>query len=584
MTEEAPGAAGRAAGRAIGELERARDVRFGIGQSILAGLFIGWGAVAIKAGLNEAISGETGYVLLMAAAVLAAWFGGLAGGITATVVAVVLNALVFVDPIGGAVADARVEQVNQILYLVVAAGTVVLVASRRAARDRLADALAEVATLADQVESRDARLEIMLAASGTGFWEWDVTTGALTWSEAIYQQHGLDPSVPAPDFETYLAMIHPDDRDAFANAIADAVDTAGSFAMDFRVVWSDGSVHWTHGAGRTFHDDSGRPVRMIGTGQDITERRRLEEERDQLLADERRAGEFREAFIDVISHELRTPITSIFGLTQIMTRPGRPDDPAARMALLDDIRAESERLYRLVEDLLILSRVERGRLILDTEPIAPRRSLERIVAREAVELPSLDITLDLEPDLPIVAGEHTYIEQIVRNLLGNAAKYTPAGTSVVVSARREDGNVAIRVTDDGPGIPNESVARIFELFYRDPTSARTVAGSGIGLFVCASLAEAMGGRMWFATPPGGGSEFGFTLRVLEGDESDERTPDDEPAMPAGDDAPTSARPTVPAPVHAATTRRRPAATVRETARGAGHEDATPVSQERSSTG
>ncbi len=323
-------------------------------------------------------------------------------------------------------------------------------------------------------------------------------------------------------------MIHPDDRDRFANTIADAVDGAGSFEMDFRIVSaSDGSVHWTHGAGRLFSDADGRPLRMIGTGQDITERRRLEEERDQLLAEERRAGEFREAFIDVISHELRTPITSIFGLTQIMTRPGRQDDEAARAALLDDIRAESERLYRLVEDLLILSRVERGRLILDTEPIAPRRSLERIVEREASELPSLRISLDLEPDLPIVAGEHTYIEQIVRNLLGNAAKYTPAGTSVVVSARREDGNVAIRVTDDGPGIPNDSVERIFELFYRDPASARTVSGSGIGLFVCASLAEAMGGRIWVAQPPGGGTEFGFTLRILESDEVDE--------PPAGDD-------------------------------------------------
>ena len=84
--------------------------------------------------------------------------------------------------------------------------------------------------------------------------------------------------------------------------------------LDFRVVWPDGSVHWTQGAGRVLRDAGGRAISMIGTGQDITERRRVEEQRDQLLLEERRAGEFREAFIDVISHELRTPITTILGL------------------------------------------------------------------------------------------------------------------------------------------------------------------------------------------------------------------------------------------------------------------------------
>ena len=108
----------------------------------------------------------------------------------------------------------------------------------------------------------------------------------------------------------------------------------------------------------------------------------------------------------------------------------------------------------------------------------------------------------------------------MRNLLANAAKYTPAGTAVTVDARRDGSGVAIRVSDDGPGIPDASLARIFELFYRDPESARMVSGSGIGLFVCASLVEAMGGRIWARRRPEGGSEFGFTLRAIEVDEGD----------------------------------------------------------------
>ena len=515
MADQAPGMAVQASGRAKGEISRVRDVRLGTSQSILAGILIGIFAIATKAALNEAVGGSTGYIILMAAAVLAAWIGGLAGGITSVSTAVVLNAIVFLNAPGGATTT---SQFLQVLYLVTASATVLLVASRRAARDGLVDALAEVSTLAEQIESRDARLELMLAASGTGFWEWDVESGELTWSEAIFRQYGLKPGPHAPGYEAYLDLIHPDDRAAFESAIAAALEGAEGFALDFRIIWPDGSVHWTNGAGRLFRSDDGRPLRMIGTGQDITDQRRLSDDRDRLIADERRAAEFRDAFVDVISHELRTPITTILGLTQILARPGRTDDETSRQALLEDVRSESERLHRLVEDLLVLSRVERGRLDVEAEPLEARRLLERIVAHESLELPSITVATDLDRDLPIVAGESTYVEQIVRNLLNNAAKYTPSGSMVVVSAKKVGGIVEIRITDDGPGIPPASLERIFELFFRDPESSRSVAGSGIGLFVCASLVEAMGGRIWATRPPSGGTEIGFSLRALEPDD------------------------------------------------------------------
>jgi PAS domain S-box-containing protein len=412
----------------------------------------------------------------------------------------------------------RIDVSKAAIYVLVSIGTVMLVSSGRASRDRLARALAGSAELAEALESRDERLELVLEASATGFWEWDMANGDLVWSEAIYRQHGLDPSGPAPDFETYLGSIHPDDRERFQAAIAIAVKGGSDLNMEFRIVWPDGSVHWTHGIGRLFRDTAGRAGRMIGTGQDITERRRLEDQRDRLLAEERRANEYREAFIDVISHELRTPITTILGLTQILARPGRLDDTTSAAPLLEDVRAESERLHRLVEDLLVLSRVERGKLVVESEPLELRRLLERIVATEGSERPSIDIELELEANLPVVAGESTYVGQILRNLLGNAAKYTPPGTRVVVSARRESDGVAIRVSDDGPGISEEAAERAFDLFFRDPDMARMVAGSGIGLFVCASLVQAMGGRIWARRRSEGGSEFGFLLRILEPDD------------------------------------------------------------------
>lgn len=519
MDERAPGRS--ASTRARTELERARDIRLAPVGAAVAGALIGWGAIFAKATLIEAIRGDPGYIALMAGVIVAAWVGGWIGGLVAVAVAVVLDWVMFVSPIDPLSATAgSAGSARLVLFTVISLGTVVLIGSRRASRDRLADALDEASQLAAKVEARDERLELMLAASGTGFWEWDVASGELVWSDAIFEQHGLVKAPTAPDFPTYLQMIHPDDRTSFTDAIGAAMAGTAPFSIEFRVVWPDGSIHWTHGAARVFRDDDGRPIRMLGTGQDITERRRVADQRDRLLTEERRAAEFREAFIDVISHELRTPITTILGISQILTRPGRADDPAARIPLLEDVRSESERLHRLVEDLLVLSRVERGALVVDAEPLEPRRLLERVVAHEAVELPSIDIDLQVDADLPIVAGEATYVDQIVRNLLGNAAKYTPSGTKVVVNVAREGGEVAIRVLDEGRGVPEESIERLFELFYRDPDSARTVAGSGIGLFVCASLVGAMGGRIWAKRRPEGGSEFGFTLRVLAADEDD----------------------------------------------------------------
>ena len=521
MTDQTIPTANRStSGRAKRELARTRDVRLDPIGALLAGVVVALVAMLVKVVLNDLAGGETGYIILMAAVVLAAWFGGTIGGITATIVAVLLNGFFFVSPLGPTGTDAGVERVRLILYLLAGLGTALLIASRRASRDRLADALDEVAALAEDIEGRDARIEVMLSASGTGFWEWDIPTGGLAWSEAIFEQHGMPAGGSAPSFDAYVETIHPDDREGFRQAIAASLDGGDAFSHEFRLVWPDGSVHWTHGAARVFRDDAGRPVRMLGTGQDITQRRRLEDERDRLLVEERQAGEFREAFVDVISHELRTPVTTILGMTEILARPGRTDDPSSRIALLEDVRAEAGRLHRLVEDLLVLSRVERGRLSVDPEPLEARRLIERIVAKESAELPTLRVTASVEPHLPVVAGEETYVEQIIRNLLGNAAKYTPAGTHVVVDVRGEGEDVAIRVCDDGPGVPDASIEHLFELFYRDPQSARTVSGSGIGLFVCSTLVEAMGGRMWARRRPEGGSEFGFTLRHIDIDDSD----------------------------------------------------------------
>jgi K+-sensing histidine kinase KdpD len=230
-------------------------------------------------------------------------------------------------------------------------------------------------------------------------------------------------------------------------------------------------------------------------------------------ADERHAAALRDAFIGVISHELRTPITTIYGLTKMLRARIGSLAPETRDQAIGDVEAEADRLYRLVEDLLVLSRAERGRVEIADEPMLVDKIVRHAVTAEAARWPSRAFRLDAAANLPLVVGEPTYVEQVARNLLANAAKYSPAGSDVEVSVAHEEDEVVVRVLDAGIGIEPADAERLFELFYRSPHASRQAAGAGIGLFVCRQLVEAMGGRIWATPRSEGGSEFGFALPV-----------------------------------------------------------------------
>jgi len=229
---------------------------------------------------------------------------------------------------------------------------------------------------------------------------------------------------------------------------------------------------------------------------------------------DRRSAELREAFVGVISHELRTPITTIYGLARILRQRGEAFDPAARAEAIADIEAESDRLYRLVEDLLVLSRAEGGRVTIESEPINMSRLVRRIVDAEAQRLPDREFLVSAPAGLPLIEAETTYVEQVIRNFLTNAAKYSPSTEPIEIVVDAAGERVSVRVLDRGIGVEEATADRAFELFYRTPEASRAAAGAGIGLFVCRQLVEAMGGRTWMQGREAGGTEVGFWLPVV----------------------------------------------------------------------
>lgn len=237
------------------------------------------------------------------------------------------------------------------------------------------------------------------------------------------------------------------------------------------------------------------------------------------VTEQRQREAVRETFIGILSHELRTPITTIFGGARILSREDSGLDEATRREIFGDVADEAERLKRLVEDVVAMSKFGESDADVGREPVLLQRVVPGVVASEEERWPGVDFTITMTSGLPTVMADPTYLEQIVRNLLTNAAKYGGTGATIRITVELDEASdeVVVRVIDDGPGIEPTEAVRLFDLFYRSPATASATSGAGIGLFVCARLVRAMGGRIWANARPSGGAEFGFALRVMHED-------------------------------------------------------------------
>lgn len=488
-----------------------------LAEGVLVGSGFGLLAVAAKVPLVLRAGDDLGYVLYVAAIGLASWFRGLSGGVVATLLTGFLNTFLFVHP-GELLLEETAEQIRFVAYL--ASGFVVagLFRSLRVERDALADSLAQQARLAREIADRDERLELVLAASQTGVWEHDLATGVTTWSDQVYEQAGRTRAAAPVPFE---AIVAPEDAERLRIVVRAALDGRRPFDADVRLALA--AERWIHVRGRAFYDGD-RPVRIVGTSEEITERILVERRRAELAAAEERAAEFQRAFIDVLSHELRTPMTTIYAAAEMLRRPRSSLSEADRTGLLADIHDETRRLDGLIENLLVLSRAERAPIEAVAEAVDLRRAIEAALRVEADRRPTVRFEADLPDELPLVAGSDAYVRRVLANLLSNAGKYVRPDGHVVVTAGRDGDEVEVRVLDDGVGLDGDP-GRLFELFYRSPAAARHAAGSGIGLYVSARLVDAMRGRIWGRPRPEGGAEFGFALRGLEAPVGEDRDPE-----------------------------------------------------------
>jgi two-component system, OmpR family, sensor histidine kinase KdpD len=225
----------------------------------------------------------------------------------------------------------------------------------------------------------------------------------------------------------------------------------------------------------------------------------------------RRTDALRRALLNAVSHDLRTPLASILASAGSLRQPDVAWSEAERQEFLAAIEDEAKRLNRIVGNLLDLSRIEGGSLRPEKAWYDLGALVDDVLGRLRPLTARHRLVVDVAPDLPAVPLDYVEIDQVLSNLVENATKYTPAGTEIAVTARRDNGIVHLSVADRGPGIPPEALPHLFDPFYRVADGTPRPAGLGLGLAVARGLVEAHGGHLRADNRPGGGALFTLTL-------------------------------------------------------------------------
>lgn len=262
---------------------------------------------------------------------------------------------------------------------------------------------------------------------------------------------------------------------------------------------------------------------VVVVWRDVTERKRVEFQLDQLLTSERKARQAAEEadqmklrFLGMITHELKTPLTSIKGFATTLLATDIEVPQEMQHQFIDIISEEADKLQRLIDELLDVAQLQSGRLKIQRIFGAVHESVDIASAQLTALTPRHFLIVDVPPSLPTLMIDRERIAQVLVNLVGNAVKYSPAGSPITVEARQQQEDLLIRVQDQGQGIPPEDRGRIFEPFRQASNRSQGQQGTGLGLAICKGIIEAHGGRIWVEDQLASGTTIAFTLPLRDG--------------------------------------------------------------------
>jgi PAS domain S-box-containing protein len=399
------------------------------------------------------------------------------------------------------------------------------------------------------LKENESRLLNAQRIAHLGSWDWDIVSNTLYWSDEIYRIFGLTPQEFGANYEAFLNSVHPDDRRFVKKSVDAALYDKKPYSINHRIVLPNAAEHIVHEQAEVIFDETGKPIRMVGTVHDITDLKQAEEllkkynreleekvkERTEglraAMIQAENANKAKSDFLANMNHELRSPLSAIIGFSEMLQDRLFGELNEKQEKFINYINDSSRHLLGLINDILDISKVESGKMTLELDTFPLKGLLEGalIMFRERAMKRNLVLEMEIAPDADIrVEADERKLKQVMFNLLSNAVKFTPGGGSIWVRARRaslmdaavrtimnEDFNgdfIEISVSDTGVGIKEEDAPKLFKEFSQLESSyISEYKGTGLGLALTKKMVELHGGRIWLESEYGKGSKFTFII-------------------------------------------------------------------------
>ena len=350
-------------------------------------------------------------------------------------------------------------------------------------------------------EQVEERLSLAVHATGIGIWDWNLQTMEMVWDDSMFELYHIKREDFSNAVNAWEKSLHPEDRQRAEHEIEEALNNIKPFNSEFRIVWPNGEVRYIKAVAKVFFSVEGKPLSMLGTNIDITERSLVDRMKSE--------------FIATAAHELRTPMTMIFGYAELLNT--MDIDAETQKELIATIYAQSKAMINLLSEVLDMAKMEAqasGFYQMTPQPIG---TILKVLADTLVTPDNRNkVVLEINPNLPDVNVDKTKIEQAVRNLLSNAFKFSPnhepISMQVTEVMQNQQRKVLIAIKDHGIGMTPEQLKHVYERFYRVDQSGN-VPGTGLGMAIVQEIITHHGGTIEIESKLGAGTKVMVYLPV-----------------------------------------------------------------------